>query len=174
MAVNVYEGMFIFDSRHYSRDAAGVAGGMQETIEKAGGELLTSRLWEERRLAYSINGQRKGTYWLTYIRIDGRELSDITRQCEINDSILRQLFVKVDPRLVDTLVAHATETAKPAASETSGKSAEGAADAKAADGKAADDKAADDKAADDKAADSTPAEEPQVEPVAAAEGGQEA
>ena len=165
MAVNVYEGMFIFDSRHYSRDAAGVAGGMQEIIEKAGGELLTSRLWEERRLAYSINGQRKGTYWLTYIRIDGRELSDITRQCEINDSILRQLFVKVDPRLVDTLVAHANETAKPAASEKSGKPAEGA---------AADATAADDKPADDKAADSTPAEEPQVEPVAAAEGGKEA
>ena len=37
-------------------------------IEEAGGEMLVSRLWEERRLAYPIEGHRKGTYWLTYFR----------------------------------------------------------------------------------------------------------
>ena len=93
-------------------------------IEKLGGEMLVSRLWEERRLAYPIKGQRKGTYWLTYFRLDASLIGDLRRQCQITDDILRVLFVKVEPRIVDMLVAHAKsapvithteEAAKPAA-----------------------------------------------------------
>ena len=107
MAVNVYEGMFILDSNRYSRDAAGVSGQIPEMIQKLGGEILASRLWEERRLAYPINGHRKGTYWLTYFKLDSSELTDLTRQCQLSDSILRTLFLKVDPRIADALVSHA-------------------------------------------------------------------
>ena len=64
-------------------------------VEAAGGEMLVSRLWEERRLAYAINGQRKGTYWLIYFRLPTLRLTELTRQCEINDGILRQLFVRL-------------------------------------------------------------------------------
>ena len=76
-------------------------------IEEVGGEVLVSRLWEERRLAYPIRGHRKGTYWLTYARLDGKKLVDVQRQCQLTNSILRVLFVKLDPRIVDTLVEHA-------------------------------------------------------------------
>lgn len=79
-------------------------------IEKAGGKMLVSRLWEERRLAYQIKGHRKGTYWLTYFRLDGTKLTEVHRQCRLNDSIIRVLFTKIDPRIVDALVAHATRS----------------------------------------------------------------
>ncbi len=108
MAINVYEGMFIFDSGRYGRDPEGVSGAIPRMIEEAGGEVLVSRLWEERRLAYTINGQRKGTYWLTYFRVEGQQLPKITRQSDLNDNVLRSLLLKVDPRIVDALVAHAT------------------------------------------------------------------
>ena len=83
-------------------------------IEKVGGEMLVSRLWEERRLAYPIKGQRKGTYWLTYFRLDSVRLGELRRQCQITDDILRVLFLKVDPRIVDALVAHAKSAPVPA------------------------------------------------------------
>ncbi len=107
MAENVYEGMFILDSNRYSRDPSGTSGQVVELIQKFGGHMLASRLWEERRLAYPINGQRKGTYWLTYFRLDSTQLSALSRQCQISESILRMLFLKVDPRIVDVLVHHA-------------------------------------------------------------------
>ena len=107
MASNVYEGMFIFDSGKYGRDPDGVSGAISRMIEEAGGEMLVSRLWEERRLAYPINGQKKGTYWLTYFRIEGPQLPRIARQTELDDNILRSLVLKVDPRIVDALVEHA-------------------------------------------------------------------
>ena len=107
MAANVYEGMFILDSNRYGRDPDAVSGQVPVMIEKLGGEMLISRLWEERRLAYPIKGQRKGTYWLTYFRLDASRLGDLRRQCHITEDILRELFLKIDPKIVDTLVAHA-------------------------------------------------------------------
>ena len=108
MAANVYEGLFILDANRYGRDPDAVSGQIRTMVEKLGGEVLVSRLWEERRLAYPIKGQRKGTYWLTYFRLDAGRLVDLQRQCQITDDIVRVLFLKVDPRIVDALVAHAT------------------------------------------------------------------
>ena len=112
MAANVYEGMYILDSTRYIRDPDAASGLLEEMIRKAGGEILVSRLWEERRLAYPINGQRKGAYWLIYFKVESGQITGIRRQCQINDMILRTLFLKVDPRIVDAVVAHA-QTATP-------------------------------------------------------------
>lgn len=107
MATSVYETMFILDSNRYARDANGVSGQIPELITKLGGEVLVSRLWNEQKLAYPINGQRKGTYWLAYFKLDGAKLAEYNNQLRINESVLRSLTVKVEPRLVDALVSHA-------------------------------------------------------------------
>ena len=99
MATNTYEGMFILDSNRYARDPDGTSGEIPKLIEGLQGEVLVSRLWEERRLAYPIKGHRKGTYWITYFRIDGSQLSDLERRCQINDLFLRPLFPNRLPRL---------------------------------------------------------------------------
>ena len=107
MTDQVYEGMFILDSNHYAKDAAGTSGAVVQLIEKNGGELLASRLWSEQKLAYEIKGHRKGTYWLTYFRVDTQRLPDINRAARLNESILRSLVIKIEPRLVEPMVDHA-------------------------------------------------------------------
>ena len=107
MAHNVYECMFIFDSNNYARDPAGVSGRIPKMVVQFGGEVLASRLWNEQRLAYPIKGHRKGTYWLSYFRMDSTKLAAFRRACQLNEDIIRSLMLKVDPRLVDALVAHA-------------------------------------------------------------------
>lgn len=89
MAAIVYEGMFILDSNRFGRDHEAVSGQIPAMVGKLGGEMLVSRLWEERRLAYPIKGQRKGTYWLTYFRLESTRLVELKRQCQITDDILR-------------------------------------------------------------------------------------
>lgn len=118
MAAIVYEGLFILDSNRFGRDPETVSGQITTMVEKLGGEMLVSRLWEERRLAYAIKGQRKGAYWLTYFRLDSLRLIELQRQCLINDDILRVMFLKVNPRIVDALVSHALSA--PIAVPTSG------------------------------------------------------
>jgi len=107
MAANVYEGLFIFDSDLYAKGADEVSSQVASIVEKLGGEVLLSRMWDERKLAYPIKGQRRGTYWLAYFRIDPSAIKDLTRQFQLSDSILRFLILVVEPRLVDTLVEHA-------------------------------------------------------------------
>ncbi len=107
MAAYVYEGMFILDSNRYGKDPSGVSGKINALVEKLGGEILVSRMWAEQRLAYPINGQRRGTYWLTYFRLESTKMEEMNYACNINDDLLRYLFIKQDPRLVDMLIAHA-------------------------------------------------------------------
>lgn len=117
MAKKTYEGMFLLDSNRYARDPKGVSEQISETVKKSGGEIIVSRLWSEQKLAYQIKGHRKGTYWLTYFRIEGDEVDRLYREAQLDSNVLRCLIISVDERLADTLVEHAagdTTTVKPA------------------------------------------------------------
>lgn len=106
MSTQCYDCFFLFDSNKYNRDPGGVSAKVHKAIEELGGEILASRMWEERKLAYPINGQSKGTYWITYFNMDTSKLTEFNRACRLDENILRHLVIKVDPRLVETLVAH--------------------------------------------------------------------
>ena len=118
MAQNVYENMVILDSNKYAQDPNGLAGLIPGLVGKCGGEVLVSRLWNEQKLAYPIDGHKKGTYWLTYFRLDSQKLTDLTREIRISENIVRSMTLKVEPRLVDALVEHAKGGGKPKTIET--------------------------------------------------------
>ncbi|WP_197530511.1 30S ribosomal protein S6 [Bythopirellula polymerisocia] len=105
--IGVYEGLFILDANAYARDHDGLAQEVNGLIEAAGGHIEVSRLWEERRLAYPIKGHRKGAYWITYFRMPTSNLTGLTRECEIQDNILRQLFIRLPGALVEPILEHA-------------------------------------------------------------------
>ena len=111
----VYEGMFIFDANRFARDHESLPRDVASFIEEAGGEVKVSRLWEERRLAYPIKGQRKGAYWLTYFQLPTSKVGELTRQCELKEGILRQLFVRLPDSLVEPIISHAQGASTPAA-----------------------------------------------------------
>jgi small subunit ribosomal protein S6 len=110
--------MVILDPNKYAQDPGGLGLQIPNLVSKFGGEVLVSRLWNEQKLAYPIEGHRKGTYWLTYFRLDASKLSELNREMRINETILRSLTLKVEPRLVEALVAHAKGEGKPKAAET--------------------------------------------------------
>lgn len=126
MALNVYENMVILDSNKYAQDSNGLAATVQNLVAQLGGEVLVSRLWNEQKLAYPIKGHRKGTYWLTYMRLDSSRLVEFNRELRINESVLRTLTLLVEPRLVDALVEHAKTggRAKPVEAAPVGEAAE--------------------------------------------------
>ncbi len=69
----VYEGLFILDSNKFAREREGLAREVEALVEAIDGEVLVSRLWEERRLAFPIKGQRKGheVFWEDLIGLEG-------------------------------------------------------------------------------------------------------
>lgn len=105
MSRNLYEGMFLLDANRYSSDSQGVTNRVTSMLEKHGAELLASRPWDDRRLAYPVKGHRKAMYLLTYFRAEGPEVAKIEHECRLNEAILRQLILKVDHQLEDDLLA---------------------------------------------------------------------
>jgi len=118
---NVYEAMFLFDANRFARERAAMPADVEKAIKSAGGEVLVSRLWEERRLAYPIAGQRKGTYWLIYFRGPSSIVSPLNRQWEMQEGMLRHLVLKVHPHLVDAVLEHAKAGPAPPAAAPAAK-----------------------------------------------------
>lgn len=107
MAQNVYECMVIFDSNKYAQNPSGLGATIPDLVAKCGGEVLVSRLWQEQKLAFPIGSHKKGAYWLTYFRLDSLKLTEFNRELRINETVVRSLTLRVEPRLVDALVEHA-------------------------------------------------------------------
>lgn len=108
MAEITYEGMFLLDSNKFAANPDATGGEVHALIERAGGKVLASRPWQDGRLAYSINGHRKGLYFLTYFSIDSRQIHEINRLVKFNETILRHLLIKLDPALVAPMLAMAS------------------------------------------------------------------
>src|SRR5207244_12939785 len=104
MPANVYECMFLLDTTKVSGDVPSAAKVLHTLLEKHNAEILASRPWDERRLAYPIKNQKKGLYYLTYFRTDGKNLPNIEHDCALSELILRMMILKIDPKLVDTML----------------------------------------------------------------------
>lgn len=108
MAINTYETLCILDSNHYARDPGGVGQQIEDVITEAGGKIAVNRLWMEQKLAYPIDGHQKGTYWLTYFEMEGADVPKLDRAFQLCEPVLRQMTLKLDPRLVGPILANAS------------------------------------------------------------------
>jgi small subunit ribosomal protein S6 len=104
MPANVYECMFLLDTNKVAGDVPTASKQLHSLLERNHAEVLASRPWDERRLAYPINGHKKGLYYLTYFRSDGKNITGIERDCALTELILRTLILKVDPKHVDIML----------------------------------------------------------------------
>jgi small subunit ribosomal protein S6 len=107
LPANTYEGMFLLDSAKAAAAWDDTVKHVHDILTKHHSEIVASRQWDERRLAYSVDGHKKGTYLLTYFKTGGENLKDIVADCKLSDLILRELVLKVHPKLADHLVNQA-------------------------------------------------------------------
>lgn len=125
MANNTYETLLILDSNHYARDPGGISSQLETIVSEAGGNVLVNRLWMEQKLAYPIDKHQKGTYWLTYFEIDGVEIPKIDRALQLYEPVLRHLTVRLEPRLVEPILANARGESVKVSTPTDSSSEEG-------------------------------------------------
>ena len=115
-----YEGMFLLDSSKAATAWDDTVKHVHDILTKHHSEIVASRQWDERRLAYTIDGHKKGTYLLTYFKTDGTNLKEIVADCHLSDVILRELVLKVHPKLADHLVNQAMTSTPNADAEGAG------------------------------------------------------
>jgi len=88
--------MFLVDNRYANRDWDRVLSHVKEIIGKHGGEMIKCEKWGERKLAYPINGHKRGTYLLTYFRASGDAPNRIYRDVELSDTFLRAMILAIE------------------------------------------------------------------------------
>jgi small subunit ribosomal protein S6 len=101
--------MFLLDTNKVAGDVQAAAQQLHAILERNHAEVLASRPWDERRLTYPIKNHKKGLYYLTYFRTEGKNLINIERDCALNELILRQLTLRIDAKLVETMLALARD-----------------------------------------------------------------
>ncbi len=114
MAVQTYETLFLLDSGKVSTDADAVRQSLHTTLERYGGEIVISRPWDDRKLAYPIEGQKKGAYQIVYYRIDSQKQADLERDFKLNEALLRHMTIKLDPKWAEPVLTVARDDHSPA------------------------------------------------------------
>ena len=118
--IRLYEAMFIVDSARAKEDYAKAEKACLDCITRHGGEVVKSIKWDDRRLAYEINGVKRGTYILVHFNAEGAAIAQIERQVRLSENILRVLIVR-DEDGVETKTGNARERAEAATTSAAGK-----------------------------------------------------
>jgi len=92
----LYEGLFLLNQAAVAGDFGGCVDHLKEILERAGAEILLLKKWEERKLAYEIKGQRRGSFLLAYFHAPGEGLSRIERDCNLSERVIRSLVIRAD------------------------------------------------------------------------------
>jgi small subunit ribosomal protein S6 len=99
----LYEAMFLVDSAEATTDWDGIVATIKNILEKASAEIVSIRKWDDRKLAYEINGKGKGTYILCYFKAEGSKLQDIGRDIQLSERIMRALILCAENRQIEDI-----------------------------------------------------------------------
>lgn len=102
--VYTYEAMFLI-SQAVASDFAGAIAHINEILSRGHAELIAMKKWDERRLAYEIDKQKRGIYILAYFKTTGEGLAHIERDCNLSERIMRTLFTRADHLSIEEMQA---------------------------------------------------------------------
>src|SRR5579864_8855863 len=90
-----YEAMFLF-GQSAAQDLEGVQTQVRTIVERHGGQVLVLKKWDERKLAYEIGKQKRGTYIICYYSGPGGSVSAIERDVNLSENVLRVMITKAE------------------------------------------------------------------------------
>jgi small subunit ribosomal protein S6 len=100
MTLNQYEAMFLFDPT-YGSTFENCEAEIGRLMERANGEILFCRKWDERRLAYRINGRKRGVYVLVFFKAPPDRITPMERDAKLSEHILRLMVLRADGYTVE-------------------------------------------------------------------------
>ena len=92
----LYEGLFLVDSGQAAADWDGVISAIEKILKRADAEVVTIKKWDERKLAYDVEGKSRGTYILVYFNGDTSRIGSIERDVQLSEKIMRVLILRTE------------------------------------------------------------------------------
>ena len=90
-----YEAMFLLPGQA-SSDVDAAQKLVRGILERHQGKILVLKKWDERKLAYEVNRQKRGLFILAYFKAPGSAVAGIYRDVDLSDDILRVLITRAD------------------------------------------------------------------------------
>ena len=91
-----YETMFIIKPTLTEEETVAQIDLVKATIEKTGGEIVSCDDMGSRNLAYEIEKNKRGYYFVAYFKGAPAGILEIERNYRINENILRFIFIKYE------------------------------------------------------------------------------
>ncbi|MEZ6061191.1 MAG: 30S ribosomal protein S6 [Planctomycetaceae bacterium] len=107
---HLYEGMFLVSSSQFANDPDATTAAIMAILDRAGATVVAHRPWQDGKLAYEINGHRKGMHYIVCFRMPSSGMEIITRQCHLSDTIIRHMVLHHPPELFNAMVEALTSS----------------------------------------------------------------
>ncbi|HOH96826.1 MAG TPA: 30S ribosomal protein S6 [Candidatus Cloacimonadota bacterium] len=88
-----YELMVMFTPRLNADEASAANETLLTMIRENEGEIIRTDPWGKRMLAYPIDKHQEAHYFVNYLKIDSLAIKGLKQQFNINESIIRHMFV---------------------------------------------------------------------------------
>ena len=115
-----YETMFIVKATLTDEETQAEIATVKANIEKNGGTIVSVDDMGSRNLAYEIEKQKRGYYYVIYFTAPSESITELERNYRVNESIIRFIFIKSESK---TEVTHWTAMSDEAAKRSESKAA---------------------------------------------------
>ncbi|MGD9498284.1 MAG: 30S ribosomal protein S6 [Armatimonadota bacterium] len=96
----LYEAIYILDTSLPDEEAAQIIASLEDVVREAGGEVVDTRDFRVRRLAYEIDGHTHGAYKLLYFHGDGAVVEAVRSEMAIRQPIIRSRVFVANPMAI--------------------------------------------------------------------------
>lgn len=99
-----YEAMFLI-GQATAADLGSVITHIDELLARAGAKLIAMAKWDERRLAFEIDKQKRGLYLIAYFEAPAAKMAQFDRDCQLSETIMRVLTTRADHLTLEEMQA---------------------------------------------------------------------
>ena len=93
---SLYEGLFLLNQKSIAADFNAGIEHLREIFDRAGATVVAMKKWGERRLAYEIKRQTRGTFILVYFNGPREQIISIERDCNLSETVLRFMIIRAE------------------------------------------------------------------------------
>jgi len=93
-----YETMFIVKATLTDEEQQAQIATVKANIEKNGGEVIAYDDMGTRTLAYEIEKQKRGYYYVIYFTAPSESIKELERNYRVNEDIVRFIFIKSESK----------------------------------------------------------------------------
>ena len=94
--MNKYEGMFLLDHGKVKNEPEKGIAEVTQVLEKHGAKIAQIGKWDERKLAYEIKRQKRGSYVLVHFEAPAAAIQEMRQDLNLSEIINRDLMLRIE------------------------------------------------------------------------------